>query len=207
MFNFYEREEYLPVEKKYSVNEKDVIIMDYSPEFGDQYVEFANETFGKNYISKDELLTHVNRENEICTIAVEEKTNKLVGFCIFYEETPEETMKNFQLSQDEFDKLCEKGKNICHVKSISIKEDHKKTGLSFELFERNVAKAKKLGFSVALVGAWKRGDYVPAKKLLVNHGFLKLKTVPYLWYDDKNYNCVDCNGPCKCDGVVYYKNL
>ena len=195
------------MEKIYSKNEPDVIITDYSPEYEEQYINLANRVFGDHYISKEELLSHVNCKNEICTLAIEEKTNKLIGFCIFYVESKEELMKNFKLSDDEYNSICKPDQKAFHVKSASIEESHRKTGLSFEIFERNLQKAKSLGFSVGLAAAWKRKDYVPAKKLLVNHGFIKLKIAHMLWFDDKSYKCAECNGPCKCDAVVYYKIL
>ena len=190
-----------------SINKEGIIIKGFDEKYVDQYVDFANETFGENYIDKKTLLKHVNCENEMCTLAIEESSNRLIGFCIFYVETPKEIIKNCIFTRKELDMLRTDKKNICHIHSIAVKKEYQKSGISFELFESTLSKAKKLGFTFGFAIAWKRKDFIPAKKILINHGFIKLKTLSMPWYNNKTYSCIDCNGPCKCDGVVYYKSF
>lgn len=192
----------------HSGDNSEIIFSNFDLKYIDQLVETSNNTFGSNYIDKDSILKYVGDSSEMCTMAIDKNYDKLVGCCLFYEETIADAAKRFKMLEEEIHRYAGKADTICHTKQIWVLPEFKSTGLASRIFEKTLAKAKKIGLKTVLSPAWKRGDeYIPAEGILLKQGFERIKTIPMLWFDDKDYVCVECDGPCRCDGVIYYKNL
>lgn len=192
---------------KMKVTENIILYSDFSNEYIDDIIDIGVKNFGENYITREEILKYVNKDNEMCTLAIDADTNKLMGYCLFFAQSVKEAQKDFNISNEELNlfKGLNLNKEICHAKSISISSECKGRGIGYELFKKTLDKAKKLGYKLVLCPAWKRGDFIPVEKILLKTGFTYLKTVSNMWEDNKDYKCVDCNGPCKCDAAIYYK--
>lgn len=185
---------------------KNVTYSNFANEYLDDMINVAVGRFGENYIDRKKILDHVNCDNEMCTLALDENGNVL-GYCLFFEDNMNSAEKDFKIPKQELISVTGSDSSICHTKSMALRKDCEKMGLGYNLFNRTLNKAQKIGYKAAWCPAWKRGSYVPVKNVLLKSGFTFFKTVHRIWEDDKNYTCVECNGPCKCDAAIYYKIL
>lgn len=190
-----------------STNGTQVHYSDFSHEYIDGIIDIGIKSFGENYITKEEILKYVNKDNEMCTLAIDKNTNEILGYCLFFEENMDKAEKDFHIPKTDLISITGSDSSICHAKSIAIRKTCESRGIGFNLFDKTINKAKNLGYKVAWCPAWKRGDFIPVEKVLLKSGFTYFKTVSNIWEKDKNYKCVDCNGPCKCDAAIYYKLL
>ena len=116
--------------------------------------------------------------------------------------------KEFKLNKYEIKRIVGNDERICVAKSLVLQKDSEKAGLATELTRRGLEKAKRMGFYSCWSPLWIRKDgAVPAEHVIKRNGFTFYKVVHMLWVDDKDYKCLDCNGPCKCDAAIYYKIL
>lgn len=180
---------------------------DFSNKYIDGIIDVGVRNFGENYITREEILNYVNKDNEMCTIAIGTDTNKVLGYSLFFEENIDEAAKDFNIPKEELVLIAGSNKKICHAKSIAVSKDYTGKGIGYNLFNKTLNKAKNLGHKVVLCPAWKRGDVVPLEKILLKTGFTYFKTVSNMWKNEKKYMCVDCKGPCTCDAEIYYKLL
>lgn len=93
------------------------------------------------------------------------------------------------------------------LRSIAVKEQYRKTGLSEYLIDRFSEQL----FSEFMVRrifvlAWVKRDYVPARHCLGNCGFSELYRIKRPWYNEAGLKCHICNSErCICDGLLYKK--
>jgi len=188
-------------------SEEKISYVDFDDRYLDGILDVAIDRFGENYISKKQILDLVKRDNSMCSVAVNERNNDVLGYCLFFEENMDKASNDFKISKEEMISVTGSDSSICHAKSMALRRGSEKKGLGYNLFNRTLDKAKNIGYKVAWCPAWKRGDYIPAEKVLLRSGFSFFKTVHRIWENDKLYKCIDCKGPCKCDAAVYYKIL
>ena len=181
--------------------------VDFDERHLDGMLDIAIDRFGENYIDRDKILHFVNKDEAMCSIAVEKDTKDVLGYCLFFEENMDRASKDFKIPKEEMIAVTGSDSSLCHTKSMALKRGSERKGLGYNLFNRTLDKAQKIGYKVAWCPAWKRGDDMPVEKVLLRSGFNYFKTVHRIWEDDKTYRCIDCNGPCKCDAAVYYKIL
>lgn len=194
--------------KKTHLNKlKNVAYKKFSPEYLDEVLKIANARFGENYYTKENFMETLNKSEGMCIVAIEKKTNEVLGYCIFYGEKLEEAEKHFKLSQEELSNISGGDEKICHTKSMAIKKKCEKAGIGSTLFEKTLEEAQKLGYKTALCPAWEINGQVPVANILDKNDFVYHSTVGDLWKDDENYKCVVCNGPCRCNAAIYYKKF
>ncbi len=185
----------------------EVAYLDFSRYFLNDMIKIADSRFGENYIKEKEILKNVETENEMCKLAVNKINGRLLGYCLFYDEDINTAEKTFKIPKEELIQVSGSSDNICHLKSLAISKDVEKSGIGQNLFGSCLEKAENLDFSAGWCPAWKRGNYVPAARILNLYGFKPYKTVSNLWFDDKEYKCIECKGPCVCECDVYFKKL
>ncbi|MDQ5983709.1 MAG: hypothetical protein RUMPE_00735 [Eubacteriales bacterium SKADARSKE-1] len=190
-----------------STNGSTVFYSDFSSKYIDDIIDIGTQSFGENYITREEILKHIKEDNEMCTLAIDADTNEVLGYCLFFEENMDSAQKDFKIPKEELISITGSNSNICHAKSIAVRKNCESKGIGYNLFEKTLNKAKKMGYKIAWCPAWKRGDFIPAEKVLLKSGFKYFKTVSNMWEKDKSYKCIDCKGPCKCDAAIYYKLL
>lgn len=190
-----------------STNGDTVHYTDFSNEYIDSIIDIGTKSFGNNYITRDEILKCIDKDNNMCTLAVDKDTNEVLGYCLFFGENMDKAQENFRIPKEELIAVTGSDSSICHAKSIALRKEYEGRGIGGNLFNKTLNKAQKIGYKVAWCPAWKRGEFIPAEKVLLKNGFTYFKTVSNIWEKDKNYRCVDCKGPCKCDAAIYYKVL
>lgn len=105
--------------------------------------------------------------------------------------------------------LCGPQEEIGVCRSIGIERKYRGSGISDALlihFQEYFV--KKRNISLILVPAWSKGGYVPAKKLLLRHGFKYLCDLITPWADNRELQCPYCKKErCICNAVVYYSGV
>ena len=180
---------------------------DFSLEYLDDILNIANSRFGKNYYTRESFIKNLDESKGMCTVAVNRSNNEVLGYCIFFEENLDKAEKHFKIPKEELEAIAGSGDPVCHTKSLALKEGCEKFGIGTELFRKTLDKATDLGYKAAWCPAWVRNDYIPVGNVLKKNDFTYYKTVGDLWKDDKDYHCVVCGGPCRCNAAVYYKIL
>ena len=188
-------------------NSKNVEYRDFSLKYLDDIIKIANKRFGKNYYTRENFMKTLDQSKGMCTVAIDKLKDEVLGYCIFFEESLKKAEKHFKIPVEEFISVTGSGESICHTKSIALRGNCEKAGIGTELFKQTLDKAQKLGYKVAWCPAWIRENYVPVGNVLKRNDFTYYKTVGNLWEDDKDYKCIVCSGPCKCNAAVYYKIL
>lgn len=187
---------------------KNVKFIDFSPEYLDSMIELGEKRFGEMYTNRDKLYSYVTNKNNICKLAVDKESNRLLGFFLSHKTNVPNLSEEFKLTEDDIRNVVGGHENLCVAKSLVLQKDAEKYGLATELVREGMEKAKKMGYYSAWSPLWIRKDHsIPAKKVIERNGFKFSEISHMLWVDDKDYKCVDCHGPCKCDAAIYYKIL
>ena len=182
--------------------------IDFLPQYLKEMVELGNERFGKSYTNENKLRTYAENKNNICKLAIDTKEDKLIGFFLMHGTNISGLAKEFKLTQEEIKNFVGNNERICVAKSLALQRNSEKGGIATELVKESLEKAKEMGFYSSWSPLWIRKDgSIPAKTVIERNGFLFYKNVHMMWVDYKNYRCVDCDGPCKCDAAIYYKIL
>lgn len=182
--------------------EKDNIsIIQYESRFENEIIRLANAAFGENYLTAEKLASFLRRIHSFY-IAVE--GDSLLGYCLFLIEPTDDAAQGLKLDAARLQVMGGQ-KPVCHTKSMSVIPERRKTGLAKTLFNRCLQEAVGKGAGSAWGMAWKVGEKVPMDSIFRDAGFSVHSELPMAWFDDKDYRCVVCDGPCRCTGVVYYK--
>lgn len=181
---------------------------DFSLRYLSSMVELGVERFGEKYTNEDKLRAYVENRKNICKLVVDTENDRLLGFFLMHGTNLEGLAKEFKLNKYEIKRIVGNDEKICVAKSLVLQKDSEKAGLATELTRRGLEKAKRMGFYSCWSPLWIRKDgAVPAEHVIKRNRFIFYKVVHMLWVDDKDYKCLDCNGPCKCDAAIYYKIL
>lgn len=188
---------------------RNVEYIDFSPQYLDEMVKLGEKRFGEMYTNKDKLLSYVTNKNNICKLAIDKDENRLLGFFLTHASSIKGVSEEFKLSEEELKNVVGGHNNLCVARSLVLQQDAEKAGLATELVKKGMQKAKDMGFHSAWSPLWIRKDgSIPAKKVIERNNFKFSNIITHmLWFDDKDYKCLDCHGPCKCDAAIYYKIL
>lgn len=191
-----------------SKQDVEIKFIDFSSQYLKEMVKLGNERFGNNYTNENKLRKYAENENNICKLAIDTKEDKLIGFFLMHGTNISGLSKEFKLKIDEINKFIGDNEKICVAKSLALQKNSEKGGIATELVRESLETAKRMGFYSSWSPLWIRKDgSIPAKNVIERNGYLFYKNVHMLWVDDKNYKCIDCDGPCKCDAAIYYKIL
>ncbi len=182
--------------------------IDFRPRYLDQMVELGEERFGEKYTSESKLRSYIEKKDNICKLAVNGEGDRLLGFFLMHRTSVLGLAKEFKMKAPEIERVIGDNRKICVAKSLVLQKDVEKGGIATKLAQRGLEKAKSKGFYSCWSPLWIRKDgAIPAQNVIERLGFTFYKIVHMLWVDDKDYKCIDCKGPCKCDAAVYYKIL
>ena len=181
---------------------------DFSLRYLSSMVELGVERFGEKYTNESKLRAYVENKKNVCKLVVDAESDRLLGFFLMHGTNLEGLAEEFKLNKFEIKQVIGNNEKICVAKSLVLQKDSEKAGLATELTRRGLEKAKRMGFYSCWSPLWIRKDgAIPAEHVIERNGFTFYKVVHMLWVDDKDYKCLDCNGPCKCDAAIYYKIL
>lgn len=186
---------------------KNIKYIDFSPEYLDQMVALGEERFGEMYTNREKLYSYVTDKNNICKLAIDVENNRLLGFFLSHGSSIDGVSKEFKLAEEDLENVVGGHDNLCVAKSLVLQKDAEKAGLATELVRMGMEKAQQMGFYAAWSPLWIRKDgSIPAKHVIERNNFQFSDIIGHmLWVDDKDYKCLDCHGPCKCDAAIYYK--
>lgn len=158
----------------------------------------CDRRLGKGYLDYEDFLFRV--EYPELNLVAEENGRPIAMVSM----TPEDPRSLADAVKMDYDELLRDagGRETIHFRTAICDEIHHHTGLTQSLLERVISNARRLGYGVILSPTWKYNGCVPALKLQTNLGF-KIKGERHmLWYNQKGYTCIICNGPCRCDAVL-----
>ena len=182
----------------------DVAIIPYNQRHLHDVLTLANDAFGENYLTVERISFLAARKGSFFVL---QQGEKITGYCVFVYEAMQDTIKHIAGLQDLLPGDYRPDKLVCYMKSMAIAKDVKGTGAARALFGTALAKSVADGVPMAWGSAWKIGETVPMHKIFDGFGFGVAGEVPMAWYNDENYSCVYCGGRCRCDAVIYYRDL
>jgi GNAT superfamily N-acetyltransferase len=162
----------------------------------------SDEVFGENFLTEGFLSKYLFSDYQVGLVAIDE--NKILGYLLFDNLSLNE-LKEVALEEGEwFYEKFTPYQSICLIKQIAVVKEHQKQGVANQLFKECIKLSE-----IACCLAWKKGDAVSLKNLLIKNSFDYEKTLYNYWYKDsltKKYNCTYCGEPpCKCSAEVYFK--
>lgn len=183
-------------------------LIDFSPLYLNDIIDLAKKRLGDGYSNSEELQRYANRPSNIFKLIIDAANGNLVGFFKMHGTNVSGLAKEFKLTPDEIRNVVGGNESICVAKSLVLQKECEKAGLATNLVRDTLEEAKQKGFYSCWSPLWVRKDgSIPAKKIMDRNDFKYYKNSHMVWVDDKEYKCIDCEGPCKCDAAVYYKIL
>lgn len=185
-----------------------VNFIDFSSDYLKEMVDLGNERFGEKYTNEVKLKKYAENKNNVCKLAIDLQGKSLIGFFLMHGTNIAGLSDEFKLEKAEIKKIIGNNEKICVAKSLVIQKKFEKFGIATELVKEGLKKAQQMNFYSCWSPLWiKKDGTIPAEKVIKTNGFSFYKKVHMLWFDDKDYKCIECNGPCKCDAAVYYRIL
>ena len=165
--------------------------------------ELADESFGLNYITNEDILSYLNSKNQLAFCLYNKQ--EFVGF-IFIKKFNNSNIHNYFLIEKKWFKDYFKSlNNIAVITQIALIKKHRQEGLSSILFSSSINYFKNTCDSIISI-CWVKDMVNPMKFLLQNNQFINLKTLNQYWLNDsieKGYQCEICGTPCKCKAEVF----
>lgn len=161
-----------------------------------QAYELHKEKLGQDYLSFSHF-DNLAKQDKLL-LAVEK--NVVVGFLTIDFSTELDFFVSKKIS------LPASNEEVVVFNTCAVRYEKKKVGSTlFKFAIDNFAKDK-----VIYCPVWKAGEKVNAHRLLEKFGFKELVTLKKFWYKEslnyKNY-CPVCGSPCKCDNIIYKKDV
>lgn len=169
----------------------------------DKIKSLCDERYGTGYITKDMFKNYLDYKELFISAFY---NDDFVGFAAMIYSTDENTAKKMGMTLEEVKKYASK-KPILIYKSHAIKKKYEKMGLPVAMTSILMSKGKELGYGSVFGSAWIYNNYIPMSKTFDKLGFIPLYKRSNLWYDDENYTCVVCGGRCKCEAMIYVRDL
>lgn len=132
--------------------------------------------------------------------------NNFVGYAVMIPATYQEIGQHMKMTTENVSEIAQ-NKPALIYKSLSVCKEYEKLGIPLAFSELLIDTAHKLGFGTIFASAWVFNGKMPIAKMFEKLDFKPLFLRHMLWYDDKRYHCVICGGNCKCDAMIYYKNI
>ncbi|MBD79021.1 MAG: hypothetical protein CL840_08890 [Crocinitomicaceae bacterium] len=169
-----------------------------------QIIELADSSFGKNYLTKNELQYYSHDPNS--KLVIESNNDELIGFSVLQilktDELKQELYADPEWVNQEFGNYS----NIGYRKMTAVVDEHRSKGIARCLFDLGEAWLKEK-VDVIVSAAWTKNDETPFSPLLESKGFVHLKTVRNYWKEDslkRGFICPVCGDPpCLCDAKIY----
>ncbi|NJP41727.1 hypothetical protein HCH52_11840 [Oscillospiraceae bacterium HV4-5-C5C] len=103
--------------------------------------------------------------------------------------------------------LCEPAETIVVYRSMGLRPEARGSGLSDRVLARyNKLYQEERRIRLTLGFAWKQGNHVPARRLLLRSGFRYVRDLTAPWAGISTLHCPCCGStPCRCDAQLYIK--
>lgn len=178
--------------------------MPFNSEYTDDVIRLCDERFGKNYITKSDLKSFINHGAKF-TLALDED-KKLLALSMSYITDMGYASRYLSISAQEIKDVQGGDFPIGIIKFIVVARSAERLGLAHKLMDLEIENMKKGGAKFIWASLWKKGNVIPAKKIVEDYGFKYFKTVHNRLEDNHKYVCNFChNVPCRCDDAIYYK--
>lgn len=165
--------------------------------------EVCDLRYGTGYVDQPAYERWV-KHPELMNVALVE--GEFAGFSVFIPATTEELMSHMDMTREDVERLA-KDRPALIYKSAAVPFQFEKRGIMQLLLGRAMEELPELGYGSVFGSAWMYDDKIPMSRLFDFFGFQKLYKRSMLWYHDETYNCVVCKGRCKCDAMIYCKQL
>lgn len=166
--------------------------------------KLADESFGDNYITANDILSHLNSTDKFAFCIVDKQ--EFIGF-LFLKTYSNNLIQNYFLTQKNwFKNHFNSTKTIAVVTQISLTKKYRQQKLSTLLLRSSIEFIKTKCDTIISV-CWIKKETNNMKFLLLNNGFKNIKILPNYWLQDsiyKNYRCEICGTPpCQCGAEVF----
>lgn len=172
-------------------------------EYYDIIRELCDLRYGEGYMTR-EVYGHWMERPEMIQIALVD--GDFAGYSSMLPVTAQEVTEKMKVDREDVERIAA-GRPIIYYKSTVIPFEYEGRGHFQALARVAISTAREQGYGSMFSTAWTYGGYTPLARPFARLGFEYLYRRGMLWYDDKNYTCIVCKGPCKCDAEIYYKIL
>lgn len=173
-----------------------IVFRNLSQEQLNQTYKLHKEKLGEDYLD----FNHFKKLAKDKKLLIAVERNVVVGYLTIDFLTEREFFKTKKIN------LTASDNNVVVFNTCAVKYEKRSIGsFLFQFAIENFAKDK-----VIYCPVWKSGENINAHNLLTKFGFRSLITLEKFWYNEslahKNY-CPVCGSPCKCDNVIYKKDI
>ena len=131
---------------------------------------------------------------------------EVIGYFYYSVITPNDLTELTGLESSVVQELCKNQEAVGVCRSIGVEEEHRGTKLSdhlLQFFSGNLFEMN--GVSTVFIPAWVKGNYIPAKRLLMDNNYSYLCMLDKPWINNTQLVCPYCRKKhCICDAVLYY---
>lgn len=159
--------------------------------------------YGTGYMTR-EVYAHWMEHPDMIQIALVD--GQFAGYSSMLPVTLDEVVTGMKVNRSDAERIAG-GRPILYYKSTVVPFEYEGRGHFQALAHAAMATAREQGYGSMFSTAWTYGGYTPLARPFARLGFEHLYRRSMLWYEDKNYTCIVCKGPCRCDAELYYKKL
>lgn len=172
-------------------------------DYYDEIEQLCDLRYGRGYMTRA-LYSHWMEHPEMIQIALVD--GRFAGCTGMYPVTPEEVVRKLAVVPADVARIAG-GRPILYYNTTVVRQEYDGRGYSQAMIRSAVQIARDQGFGSIFGSAWIYDNATPIARTVKRMGFQPLYRRKMLWYDDKNYTCIICKGPCRCDAEIYYKKL
>ena len=174
-----------------------------SPKYYEDIQQLCDLRYGTGYIDRpvyEKWMEHP----ELMNVALVE--GEFAGFSVFVPAAVDELMSHMDMPREDVVRIAGDRPALIY-RSAAVPFRFEKRGIMQQLLGNALEELPELGYGSVFGSAWVHDGRVPMSRLFNLFGFSRLYERKMLWYQDKNYRCVVCGGRCRCDAMIYYKQL
>lgn len=161
--------------------------------------------FGDAYTTQEEISGFIEDERNRLYVLYDDKG--LAGSILFLCEPKESFMEDMEVEPDDYDRLSG-GKPVLHHKFSVIRDDLRGRGLMTRMLDEALKDLEKEGkYGALFTQGWIKQETVPMEGIFDRAGYVKYKRQIRPWWKYKDRTCNICGGRCRCDSMVYYREI
>lgn len=168
-------------------------------------VSLTCECFGRGYTSNEQMREFIDDERN--RVYVEYDDKGLCGASMMLIEDKDKISEDMEVTSEDYDRLS-RGKPCLHHKFCVVRNDRRKDGLMTAVLQEALAELENEGIYGAIFAqTWIVNDEIPMARVCDRIGYKQYKRQYRPWYKITDGYCIVCKGRCKCDAMVYYRQL
>ena len=172
----------------------------------DFLVRESDNVFGEGYMTREEA-KRIIRDPDSFLYMEDSDGEPAAALYVRYEDD-DTVMEETGLTEAELHSRS-RGKKILHSKFLFVREDMQKTGIAQvflgKALDQIAGEHPQYGMVYGIL--WEYNGNVPVQKVCERNGYRFWKRLHMPYYKDENYYCIICKGRCRCDGLLYSKDL